>query len=86
MYYVKTPFTVGISSSGTATKVRGFMKSVLDASFKYTPSFETDVRKTFHRVRRRQVQTSSRVLVTNSRCESKDAVLTLEQSKKSRAY
>ena len=62
------------------------MKSVLDASFKYTPSFETDVRKTFHKVRRRQVlQTSSRVLVTSQR-ELKDAVLTLEQFKKSRAY
>lgn len=61
------------------------MKSVLDASFKYTPSFETDVRKTFDRVRRRQVQTS-RPLVTNSQREFKDALLTLDQFKKSRAY
>jgi len=62
------------------------MKSVLDASFKYTPSFETDVRKTFQRVRRGQVKTSSRLLVANSQSELKDAVLTLEQFKKSRAY
>jgi hypothetical protein len=62
------------------------MKSVLDASFKYTPSFETDVRKTFYRVRRRQVQTPSRLLVTNSESKTKDAVLTLGQFKKSRAY
>ena len=61
------------------------MKSVLDASFKYTPSFDTDVRKTFDRVRRRQVQTF-RPLVTNSQREFKDALLTLEQFKKSRAY
>jgi hypothetical protein len=83
--YGKTPFTVGYLIKRYGYEARGFMKSVLDASFKYTPSFETDVRKTFHRVRRRQVQTSSRVLVTNSR-ELKDAVLTLEQFKKSRAY
>ncbi len=33
------------------------MKSVFDASFRYTPSFGTDVRKTFERLRReRQAQ------------------------------
>jgi len=30
------------------------MKSVFDASFQYKPSFETDVRKTFERIRREQ--------------------------------
>ena len=30
------------------------MKSVFDPSFKYTPSFQTDVRKTFERIRREQ--------------------------------
>jgi hypothetical protein len=30
------------------------MKSILDKSFKYTPSFETDLRKTFARVHREQ--------------------------------
>jgi hypothetical protein len=30
------------------------MKSVFDSSFKYRPSFNTDVRKTFDRVRREQ--------------------------------
>jgi hypothetical protein len=29
------------------------MKSVLDPSFHYTPSVETDLRKTFARIRRR---------------------------------
>ena len=85
--YVKTTFTVAYLSKAVPLRRQWvLMKSVLDASFKYTPSFETDVRKTFHRVRRRQVQTSSRVLVTNSQSELKDAVLTLEQFKKSRAY
>lgn len=30
------------------------MKSVLDSSFRYTPSTDTDVRKTFERIRREQ--------------------------------
>lgn len=30
------------------------MKTIFDSSFKYRPSFDTDVRKTFCRVRREQ--------------------------------
>ena len=30
------------------------MKRILDATFRYRPSFETDIRKTFQRVRREQ--------------------------------
>lgn len=30
------------------------MKNILDPSFQYTPSHQTDVRKTFERVRRAQ--------------------------------
>lgn len=30
------------------------MKSILDSSFRYTPSHSTDVRKTFDRARREQ--------------------------------
>jgi len=30
------------------------MKSILDRSFRYTPSVQTDVRKTFARIRREQ--------------------------------
>ena len=33
---------------------RGRMKSILDRSFRYTPSVETDLRKTFARIRRKQ--------------------------------
>jgi hypothetical protein len=30
------------------------MKRILDASFRYTPSFDTDVRRTFQRIKRQQ--------------------------------
>lgn len=46
------------------------VKSILDPSFRYTPSYETDVKKTFDRIRReqqerRQVQES----VSNARAQ-----------------
>ena len=75
------------------------MRSVFDSSFKYTPSFETNVRKTFQRVRRQQAETPSRLVrvaprctslpsngMTNSQCNTKVAVMTLEQFKRSRNY
>lgn len=36
------------------------MKSILDASFKYTPSHATDIRKLFARVRREQEREQER--------------------------
>jgi hypothetical protein len=36
----------------TYSPARGQMKSILDPSFRYTKSIETDLRKTFARVRR----------------------------------
>jgi hypothetical protein len=30
------------------------MKRILDASFRYTPSYGTDIRRTFERIRREQ--------------------------------
>jgi len=35
------------------------MKSILDRSFRYTPSVETDLRKTFARIRRKQRETQT---------------------------
>ncbi|HWA38322.1 MAG TPA: hypothetical protein VG873_10695 [Burkholderiales bacterium] len=35
------------------------MKHILDSSFRYKPSFDTDVRKTFEKIRRQQ-QTQER--------------------------
>jgi hypothetical protein len=36
------------------------MRSILDSSFKYTPSIKTDVRKTFDRVRREREEQNRR--------------------------
>jgi hypothetical protein len=36
------------------------MKTIFDSSFKYTPSRETDVRKTFDRIRREQRANTAR--------------------------
>jgi len=36
----------------------GPMKSILDRSFRYTPSFATDIKTTFARVRREQRATA----------------------------
>lgn len=57
------------------------MKSVFDSSFKYRPSFETDVRKTFQRVRRREGRRPERLVVTPTQI----AVLPLEHFKRPRA-
>jgi hypothetical protein len=39
------------------------MKSLLDSTFRYTPSFRTDLRKTFARARRDQAQAESHPVV-----------------------
>jgi len=44
------------------------MKSILDSSFKYTPSTETNLRRTFMRLRREQLKAAI------SRGQSKDNV------------
>lgn len=58
------------------------MKSVFDASFKYTPSFDTDVRKTFDRVRREQGETYGRLPPVKSEPETNVEVLRLEHFKR----
>ena len=55
------------------------VKSVFDASFKYTPSFDTDIRKTFERVRREQRQARRRLPEIQSQPETKVEVLKLGQ-------
>lgn len=37
------------------------MKSILDPSFQYTTSFNTDIQKTFARIRRERQKTSERL-------------------------
>jgi hypothetical protein len=41
------------------------MKSILDRSFKYIPSHETDIRKTFERARQQREAKMSKVLPIN---------------------
>jgi hypothetical protein len=56
------------------------MKHILDSSFRYRPSFDTDVRRTFEKVRRQQ-QVRERDQ-TKTEPEIKVKVLKLEQLKK----
>jgi hypothetical protein len=57
------------------------MKHILDSEFRYRPSFDTDVRKTFEKVRRQQQQVRSQE-PTTATPEIKVKVLKLEQLKK----
>lgn len=56
------------------------MKHILDSDFRYRPSFDTDVRKTFEKARRQQ-QAREREQ-TEAEPEIKVKVLKLEQLKK----
>ena len=55
------------------------VKSVFHSSFRYTPSFDTDIRKTFERVRREQRQARARLPEAQSLPEAKVEVLKLDQ-------
>ena len=56
------------------------MKHILDSDFRYRPSFDTDVRKTFEKVRRQQQVRSQEQTTTEPQVKVK--VLKLEQLKK----
>jgi hypothetical protein len=56
------------------------MKHILDSSFNYRPSFDTDVRKTFEKVRRQQQARDRAESKPNGEITVK--VLKLEQLKK----
>ena len=47
------------------------MKSVLDRSFHYTPSVETDLRKTFARVRRKLREQEQAVAAVEAEAKAK---------------
>jgi hypothetical protein len=55
------------------------MKHILDSTFRYKPSFDTDVRKTFERVRKQQ-QPKARETAKGGEVRVK--VLQLDQLKK----
>jgi hypothetical protein len=56
------------------------MKHILDSSFRYKPSFDTDVRKTFERVRKQQQAQARETAKPNPEVRVK--VLQLDQLKK----
>jgi hypothetical protein len=60
------------------------MKHILDSEFRYRPSFDTDVRKTFEKARRQQ-QVREREQEATATPEPKVKVLKLEQLKKASA-
>jgi hypothetical protein len=60
------------------------MKHILDSDFRYRPSFDTDVRKTFDKIRRQQ-QVRDRDEPKTAAVETKVKVLKLEQIKKASA-
>ena len=57
------------------------MKSIFDSSFKYKPSFETDVRKTFEKIRREQLA-ERRLHTVPANGEIDTKVVQLDQVKK----
>ncbi|HEY8250533.1 MAG TPA: hypothetical protein VIG70_08005 [Burkholderiales bacterium] len=57
------------------------MKHILDSDFRYRPSFDTDVRRTFEKVRRQQ-QVRDQTKTEPEIKEVKVKVLKLEQLKK----
>jgi hypothetical protein len=57
------------------------MKHILDSDFRYRPSFDTDVRRTFERVRRSQ-QSRSRAQAREGGADVQVRVLKLDQLKK----
>ena len=56
------------------------MKHILDSSFRYKPSFDTDVRRTFERIRKQQQPKAREEGKGNSEIRVK--VLQLDQLKK----
>jgi hypothetical protein len=62
------------------------MKHILDSDFRYRPSFDTDVKKTFERIRRQQQQVKEQQQAkdrqTKAQSESQVKVLKLDQLKK----
>lgn len=58
------------------------MKHILDSEFRYRPSFDTDVRKTFEKARRQQQRRDEAGDGAGITPELKVKVLKLEQLKK----
>jgi hypothetical protein len=57
------------------------MKHILDSDFRYRPSFDTDVKKTFEKIRRQQ-QLAKEQRQSKATSETQVKVVKLEQLKK----
>ena len=62
------------------------MKHILDSDFRYRPSFDTDVKKTFEKIRRQQQQAKEQQLAKDrqakAHAEVQVKVVKLDQLKK----
>ena len=59
------------------------MKHILDSDFRYRPSFDTDVKKTFEKIRRQQQQAKEQQLAkAKAHPEVQVKVVKLDQLKK----
>ena len=58
------------------------MKHILDSDFHYRPSFDTDVKKTFEKIRRQQMQAKEQQAKDRAHPEIQVKVLKLDQLKK----
>jgi len=58
------------------------MKHILDSSFRYKPSFDTDVRKTFDRIRKQQQTREQIDAEARASSTPRIRVLQLDQLKK----
>ena len=59
------------------------MKHILDSDFRYRPSFDTDIKKTFEKIRRHQQQAKEQQLAkTKAHAEVAVKVVKLDQLKK----
>lgn len=58
------------------------MKHILDSSFRYKPSFDTDVRKTFERIRKQQQTREQIDAEARASSTPRIRVLQLDQLKK----
>ena len=58
------------------------MKHILDSSFRYKPSFDTDVRKTFEKIRRQQQTREQADAEARASNAPRIRVLQLDQLKK----
>jgi len=61
------------------------MKHILDSAFKYKPSFDTDVRKTFERIRRVQQTRDQADADAKAVASPRIKILQLDQLKKANA-